>query len=112
MAEPPRIHTPSADRQDLERAVREGGGELAALQDADGLVWLDGKPDELPELPDSVRWVQLPSAGVEQWLRAGRQDPTRRALCSRMAWTLVVAQIGWALLIPLHPSMRLTIEVQ
>ena len=45
---------------------------------------------------------------VAQWMRAGRQDPTRRNLCSRMVWTLVVAQIGWALLIPFQPRMGLT----
>ena len=50
--------------------------------------------------------MRLPMVG--QWLRAGRQDPSRQALCSRMVWTLVVAQVGWALLIPVHPPMELT----
>ena len=39
MAEPPRIHILSADRPDLEQAVREGGGEVAPLDgeiDAEG----------------------------------------------------------------------------
>src|SRR4051794_13763462 len=61
----------AGDRPDREAAVREAGGELGPLEGADGLVWLNARPDELPELPDSVRWVQLPSAGVEQWVRAG-----------------------------------------
>ena len=51
--------------------MREAGGEPGPLERADALVWLGGDPAALPELPDSVRWVQLPSAGVEQWLRAG-----------------------------------------
>jgi D-3-phosphoglycerate dehydrogenase len=70
MGEPPVIHI-AGDRPDLERAVRENGGEPGPLERADGLVWLGGDPGELPELPGSVRWVQLPSAGVERWLRAG-----------------------------------------
>jgi phosphoglycerate dehydrogenase-like enzyme len=32
---------------------------------------------DLPELPDSVRWVQLPSAGVESWFDAGTIDHDR-----------------------------------
>jgi phosphoglycerate dehydrogenase-like enzyme len=70
MGEQPVIHI-AGERADLEAAVREGGGELGPLERADGLVWLSGDPSELPALPRSVRWVQLPSAGVEQWLRAG-----------------------------------------
>jgi phosphoglycerate dehydrogenase-like enzyme len=70
MGEQPVIHI-AGDRPDLEAAVREGGGEPGPLERADGLVWLGGNPDELPELPASVRWIQLPSAGVEQWVRAG-----------------------------------------
>jgi phosphoglycerate dehydrogenase-like enzyme len=70
MGEQPVIHI-AGDRPDLEAAVRAGGGEPGPLERADGVVWLGGDPSALPELPPSVRWVQLPSAGVEQWLRAG-----------------------------------------
>ena len=70
MGEQPVIHI-AGERPDLEAAVREGGGVTGPLDGADGLVWLGGDPSALPELPGSVRWVQLPSAGVEQWLRAG-----------------------------------------
>jgi phosphoglycerate dehydrogenase-like enzyme len=99
MAEPPRIHIPSDERPDLERAVREGGGEPAPLESADGLVWLGGKPDALPELPDSVRWVQLPSAGVEQWLRAGKVDGRRAWTSATGAFGLPVAEHALALML-------------
>jgi len=52
-------------------------------------VWLGGRPDELPDLPDPVRWVQLPSAGVEQWVRSGKVDGER-------AWTSATGGLGLA----------------
>ena len=57
---------PEPDRA-IEEAVTAAGGRLAGLDEAEALVWLDS--DSFPEeLPDHVRWVQLPSAGVERWL--------------------------------------------
>ena len=88
MAEPPRIHI-AGDRPDLEQAVRDGGGEPAPLDGAAGVVSLTGEPAELPALPDSVRWVQLPSAGVEQWIRSG-------ALSDGRVWTSATGSFGLA----------------
>src|SRR3954468_3364520 len=52
----------------IEDAVRRGGGAPAAVADADAIVWLGG-PDALrPVLHPGIRWVQLPSAGVERWV--------------------------------------------
>ena len=64
---PPDVHVaPEPDRA-VEEAVTAAGGRLAGLDEAEALVWLDS--DSFPEeLPDHVRWVQLPSAGVERWL--------------------------------------------
>jgi phosphoglycerate dehydrogenase-like enzyme len=96
MGEPPVIHV-AGDRPDLEAAVREGGGELGPLERADGLVWLDGDPSKLPELPDSVRWVQLPSAGVEQWIGAIGDGPTFTSAVG--AFGLPVAEHALALML-------------
>jgi phosphoglycerate dehydrogenase-like enzyme len=65
----PGVHAaPEADRA-VEEAVRAGGGRIAPLEEADALVWVDADPASFPDrLPDRIRWVQLPSAGVEQWL--------------------------------------------
>ena len=52
-----------------------------------------------------VGYVIMRLPMVLQWLRAGRQDPTRRALCSKMVVTLVIAQVGWVLLLVARPSM-------
>jgi NAD(P)-dependent dehydrogenase (short-subunit alcohol dehydrogenase family) len=48
------------------------------IADATGaVVWAQG-PDTFPDdLPDRVKWVQLPSAGVEPWIAAGIIDSTR-----------------------------------
>jgi D-3-phosphoglycerate dehydrogenase len=65
----PSVHVgPESDRA-IEEAVTEAGGRIAPLDQADALVWLDWVRDDFPaELPERVRWVQLPSAGVESWL--------------------------------------------
>jgi low temperature requirement protein LtrA len=58
-----------------------------------------------------VGYVIMRLPMVAQWARAGRQDPTRHALCAKMIWTLVVAQAGWVLLIFLNPPMGPTAAV-
>ena len=58
----PAIHIGPDAPEHLVRAVEEGGGRPVALEEAEGVVWAGG-PDELPELPASVRWVQLPVGG-------------------------------------------------
>ncbi|MFD0362963.1 D-isomer specific 2-hydroxyacid dehydrogenase family protein [Nocardia sp. GCM10030253] len=55
----------------LQKAVVEGGAILTELAQARGLIWVGG-PREFPdELPDSIEWVQLPAAGIEDWFTAG-----------------------------------------
>jgi low temperature requirement protein LtrA len=41
-----------------------------------------------------------------QWLRAGREDPERREVCLVMIASLLVAQVGWVLLLVANPSTR------
>jgi phosphoglycerate dehydrogenase-like enzyme len=70
----PAIHIGPDDNEILAQAVRDGGGEPATLDRADAVVWWGGA-DALPELPSSVRWVQLPAAGVENWIEKVRAQP-------------------------------------
>ena len=63
---PPTVHVAPESDGTIEDAIRSAGGEIGPLERADALVWLGSNP--LPELPDSVRWVQLPWAGVELWV--------------------------------------------
>ncbi|MEV4114555.1 D-isomer specific 2-hydroxyacid dehydrogenase family protein [Nonomuraea sp. NPDC049695] len=54
-------------------AVRRAGGEVVPLEDAEAIVYYgSGGPEELRSmLHDGIRWVQLPSAGIERFADAG-----------------------------------------
>jgi low temperature requirement protein LtrA len=46
-----------------------------------------------------VGYVIMRVPMVFQWLRASKEDPARREVCKVMAGTLLVAQVGWILLL-------------
>lgn len=54
-------------------------------------------------------YVVMRVALVGQWLRAGAQDPQRRAACRTYAVAVAVAQIGWIALIFLHTSLAMSL---
>ena len=94
----PAVHVaPESDRA-IEEAVTAAGGRIAPLHEADALVWLDSNPDSLPDaLPEHVRWVQLPSAGVENWLP--RLDEKRVWTSAAGAYGRPVAEHALALML-------------
>jgi phosphoglycerate dehydrogenase-like enzyme len=58
------------DSEALVPAIRDGGAELGAVESASGLVWTGGPVNELADAlhrAPQVCWVQLPSAGVEDY---------------------------------------------
>lgn len=61
---------------EVAKAVVAGGSTLAeSLSDADAVVWFGRDPEELDALlPQSIRWLQVPDAGVEKWIDAGFLD--------------------------------------
>lgn len=71
---PVAVHVGPEAEEEITGAVEAAGGVLAPLEEADAVVWLDSNPGEFPELPPSVRWVQLPSAGVERWVERVHPD--------------------------------------
>lgn len=81
-------------------AVESGGGSAVSLSESpEALVWLDshdvtGLRDALAKAP-SVRWVQLPSAGVETV--AEIIDGTRTWTCAKGAYARPVAEHALAL---------------
>jgi phosphoglycerate dehydrogenase-like enzyme len=94
----PAVHVaPGSDRA-IEEIVIAAGGRIAPLDEADALVWLDWSMDGFPEhLPERVRWVQLPSAGVEQWLP--RIDRSRLWTSAAGAYGRPVAEHAVALML-------------
>ncbi|BAH49277.1 MAG: D-isomer specific 2-hydroxyacid dehydrogenase family protein [Rhodococcus sp. (in: high G+C Gram-positive bacteria)] len=85
----------------LEDAVRRGGARVAPLESADALVWTTG-PIGFPDpLPENIRWVQLNSAGVEEWFAAKviRPDSTVLWTSAAGAFAATVAEHALTLLL-------------
>lgn len=83
------------------KAIERGGGVSAPLDDASALIWSDG-PAQFPRsLPDGIRWVQLPSAGVESWFDADVFDnhPSVEFTSAAGAFAATVAEHALALLL-------------
>lgn len=78
-------------------AIEAGGGTCGPLEEADGLVWAAQLAIDLPPLPERVRWVQLPSAGVERWLGRLPEGPVYTSAAG--AFALPVAEHGLALML-------------
>lgn len=95
----PRVHLGPDHEPVLAAGIERGGGELVPLAAADAVVWTQG-PDTFPErLPDSVRWVQLRSAGIEPWLAAGLIDERRTWTSAAGAYAGSVAEHAVLLLL-------------
>ncbi len=62
----------------LAEAITDGGGEVVALDEAEAIVWADPRnPDALAptlEAAPGVRWVQLPFAGIENFVHLVDHD--------------------------------------
>jgi phosphoglycerate dehydrogenase-like enzyme len=84
------------------RAVSSGGGIAVPFEEnPDALIWT-GTPDLFPAaLPESVRWVQLPAAGVENWLTEGviKQHPQVLWTSAAGAYSATVAEHALMLLL-------------
>jgi D-3-phosphoglycerate dehydrogenase len=94
----PAIHIGPEPFEHLVRAVEAGGGRPVALEEAEGVVWA-GPESALPELPPSVRWVQLQSAGVEPWVERIRDTPDVQFTSAVGAYSTQVAELALALLL-------------
>lgn len=107
----PVVHVaPESDRA-IDEAVSAAGGRIGPLEQASALIWLDSNPDSFPDgLPEGVRWVQLPSAGVELWL--AKIDRDRVWTSAAGAYGLPVAEHVLTLMLAgarrLHDCARAT----
>jgi phosphoglycerate dehydrogenase-like enzyme len=96
----PRVHLgPSGGPGWLAQAVVDGGGELVAVDDAEAIVWADARnvADLASSLAgaDRVRWVQLPFAGIENFVE--HLDNQRAWTCGKGVYAEPVAEMALAL---------------
>jgi phosphoglycerate dehydrogenase-like enzyme len=80
-------------------AVHAGGAEVVDVARATGLVWghprdVDGLAEVLAEAPQ-IEWVQLPWAGVEQFVHLVGRD--RRWTCGKGVYAEPVAELALSL---------------
>ncbi len=93
---------PEAGRHEsLKEAVREAGGVVVAPGEASAIVWADpAHPNDLGpvvEQSPTARWIALPFAGVEPYVRLIRQFPDRLWTCARDVYSRPVAEHAIAL---------------
>ena len=93
----PRVAVGPRPNEFVEEAIRCGGGTPAAVgEPADGLVWLAGSDlaglkAALNAMP-TIRWIQLPSAGVESLADQDLFTDGRIWTCAKGAYGEVVAE--------------------
>ncbi|HEX4245115.1 MAG TPA: D-isomer specific 2-hydroxyacid dehydrogenase family protein, partial [Acidimicrobiales bacterium] len=77
-------------------AVRAGGGTVVGVDERpEGLIWLGHDTDALAAvLADAphLRWIQLPSAGIERVVEAGLLDARFTWTCAKGAFAEPVAE--------------------
>src|SRR4051794_27071689 len=83
----------------MAEAITDGGGHIVPLGEAEGLVWADPRdPDSLAEALDrapEAGWVQLPFAGIENFVHLVDHD--RRWTCAKGVYAEPVAEMALAL---------------
>ncbi|MHB8796407.1 MAG: D-isomer specific 2-hydroxyacid dehydrogenase family protein [Candidatus Nanopelagicales bacterium] len=82
-------------------AVRSSGCRVTpVLTEAEAVVWFGRDPMALlGALPATVRWLQIPDAGVEKWLIGGFLDRDFVLTCARGVYGEQVAEHALALIL-------------
>lgn len=84
----------------LDNALQSAGAVVTALDDAQALVWTGSDQTGFPQdLPSTIEWVQLKSAGVRPWIESGRIDSQRTWTSAVGAYSADVAEHAVALLL-------------
>lgn len=88
---------------------KEGHEFVRELSDADFLIFTGG-PGDLPEIPDNLKWIQLPFAGVDAFSTAGAlSDKVRWANASGTYGPTVAESSMGLLLAVLHQHKTVTL---
>lgn len=81
-------------------AVERAGGSLVPVTEANAVVWTTGDAGALRAvLHPGIEWVQLASAGVEEWLESGVVDDARLWTSARGLYASRVAEHVVALIL-------------
>ncbi len=98
---PERGHFGSEHADAFVEAVERGGGVVVERpEEAEAIVWLGSEPSRMPDLlHDGIRWVQLPSAGIEAWMEKGLVDRERVFTSTAGAYADTVAEHALALML-------------
>jgi phosphoglycerate dehydrogenase-like enzyme len=91
----PRVWIGPEPNDAIAAAVERGGGEIVkSPAEGDGFIWLSwSRAADISELlHDGVRWVQLPSAGVDRWFAQGLLDDRRKWTGAQGAYADDVAE--------------------
>lgn len=83
-------------------AIDRAGGHVVDPEHAEGLVWTDpGDADALKKVLESspARWVQLPFAGIEEFVAAGAIDRDRIWTSAKAAYGHACAEHALALML-------------
>lgn len=100
MSRPPRLALEPEPRPAyLADAIVDGGGEIVPLEECEGIVWadarnVDGLVAALRRAPQA-EWVQLPFAGVEEFI--DHLDHDRRWTCGKGVYARPVAELALSL---------------
>lgn len=80
-------------------AIAAGGGHVVPLADAEAVVWAAPRDpaalERLVEQHDHLAWIQLPFAGIEQFVHL--VDDDRRWTCGKGVYAEPVAELALAL---------------
>src|SRR5262245_49925233 len=96
----PRVHVRDPEGTGLAKAVQAAGAVLADLEQAEVVVWEEGRPEDLSErLHPGVRLVQLTAAGIEDWFEAGVIDDKRLWAAAKGVFEAPIAEYVLAMML-------------
>lgn len=99
------------DRETFEEAVAGGGGVLSDAAAADAFVWaVDDPPAIRQHLSPRVKWVQLSSAGIEDWFKAGVIDNSRTWTAAKGVYAPPIAEYVLAMILAAARQLTSVIE--
>lgn len=99
----------------LRAAAVDGGAELVPAAQAAAMVWVGGAAAELASALESagdVGWLQLPSAGIEDYLEVLREHPGLTITCAKNIYGDSVSEHAVAMLLALRRGVILHAKQQ